>query len=446
MTGLLIPQDGACEGAEGKGKRMGAAGGNQMSKAKSAGFSKERLGRIESHLTRKYIEPGRLPGTQVLVARKGETIYQSVLGLRDVERGVALTDDTVFRIYSMTKPVASVALMTLVEEGLIALDDPVARHIPAWKDLAVYAAGLGPYATTPVARPMQVVDLLRHTSGLTYGFQSRTNIDAAYRKRKLAEAHGDHDLEGFIAELAKLPLEFSPGEAWNYSVSTDVVGYLVQKVAGKPLGQVLQERIFDPLKMGDTGFFVREDQRGRFSACYSASAAGAMNLQAAPSGTLTLNDDPTTSPYLAPPKLESGGGGLVSTAADYMRFANMLVNGGELDGARILSPMTVRLMASNHLPGGQDLTQMSRSLFSESTNEGVGFGLGFAVVFDPPKTLIPCSLGEFYWGGAASTAFWVDPVEEVTVVFMTQLMPSATYPIRRELRTLVYSALMETQG
>jgi CubicO group peptidase (beta-lactamase class C family) len=324
--------------------------------------------------------------------------------------------------------------MTLVEEGLIALDDPVAKHIPAWKDLAVYSAGLGPYLTTPPARPMQVVDLMRHTSGLTYGFQSRTNVDAAYRKLKLEDFHGEHDLEGFIERLAKLPLEFSPGEAWNYSVSTDVVGYLVQKMAQKPLGQVLAERIFEPLKMTDTGFFVREDQRDHFAACYEAT----------PQGGLKLQDDPATSPYLKPPALESGGGGLVSTAADYLRFANMLLNGGELEGARILSPMTVRLMASNHLPGGKDLTELSRSLFSESTNAGVGFGLGVAVVFDPPRTLVPCSMGEFYWGGAASTAFWVDPVEQVTAVFMTQLLPSSTYPIRRELRTLVYSALMET--
>jgi len=416
-----------------------------MSKAKSLGFSPERLKRIERHLQAKYIDTGRIPCAQIAVARDGETAFEAVLGLADVERKAPLRPDAVFRIYSMTKPVTCVALMTLVEEGLIALDDPVAKHIPAWAGLGVYSAGVGPFLTTPPARPMQVVDLMRHTSGLTYGFQSRTNVDAAYRKRKLAEHHGDHDLEGFIAELAKLPLEFSPGEAWNYSVSTDVVGYLVQTVAGKPLGQVLQERIFDPLKMADTGFFVRDDQRSRFTACYSATPDGPMNLQATPSGGLTLNDDPATSPYLAPPKLESGGGGLVSTAADYLRFSNMLANGGELEGARILSPMTVRLMASNHLPGDKDLTQMSRSLFSESTYAGVGFGLGFAVVFDPPKTLIPCSKGEFYWGGAASTAFWVDPVEQVTVVFMTQLMPSTTYPIRRELRTLVYSALMESR-
>ena len=198
--------------------------------------------------------------------------------------------------------------------------------------------------------------------------------------------------------------------------------------------------------MGDTGCFGREDQRARFTACYSASPSGPLDFQAAPAAKLTLNDDPEKSPYLKPPKLESGGGGLVSTTADYLRFANMLANGGELDGARILAPMTLRLMTANHLPGDQDLTQMSRSLFSESTYAGIGFGLGFAVVFDPPKTLIPGSKGEFYWGGAASTAFWVDPVEHVTAVFMTQLMPSSTWPIRRELRTLVYAALTESRA
>jgi CubicO group peptidase (beta-lactamase class C family) len=325
--------------------------------------------------------------------------------------------------------------MMLVEEGLIALDDPVAKYIPSWKDVRVFSAGLEPaFLTTAPARPMQVVDLLRHTSGLTYGFQSRTNVDAAYRKLKVEEPYAGHDLEAFVEMLAKLPLEFSPGEAWNYSVATDVCGYLVQKVAGKPLDQVFRERIFEPLKMHDTGFHVREDQRSRFGACYNAT----------PKGGLKLQDDPQTSPYLKAPPLLAGGGGLVSTAADYLRFANMLVNGGELDGARILAPKTIKLMASNHLPGDKDLTELSRSLFSESTNAGVGFGLGFAVVFDPPKTLIPCSMGEFYWGGAASTAFWVDPVEEVTAVFMTQLLPSSSYPIRRELRTLTYSALMES--
>lgn len=408
-----------------------------MGKAKSHGFSKARLARIDRFLAEKYIEPRRMPCAQFVLARGGEVIHQAVLGHRDIERDVALTEDTVFRLYSMTKPVASVALMTLVEEGRIALDDPVSRHIPEWANLGVFSAGVNPhFMTTPPARPMQVVDLLRHTSGLTYDFQSRTNVDAAYRDFKLANMHGEDDLEGMIQRLAKLPLEFSPGEAWNYSVATDVVGYLVQKISGQSLDVALKERIFDPLGMTETGFHVREDQAARFAACYNA----------APGGRLKLQDDPHKSRYLAPPKLLSGGGGLVGTAADYLKFATMLTNGGELDGARILAPKTLKLMTSNHLPGGQDLTQLSRSLFSESTNAGVGFGLGFAVVFDAPQTLIPCSNGEFYWGGAASTAFWCDPLEDVTAVFMTQLLPSSTYPIRRELRTLVYSALMESNG
>jgi CubicO group peptidase (beta-lactamase class C family) len=408
-----------------------------MSTAKSLGFSPERLARIDRFLQAKYIDAGRLAGVQFLLARGGEVAHQSVLGMADAERRTPLAEDTVFRIYSMTKPVTSVALMSLVEEGLIALDDPVAKHIPEFASLGVFVAGYNPgFMTRAPDRPMQVVDLLRHTSGLTYSFQSRTNVDAAYRELRLEEFHDRLDLAGMIAALSKLPLEFSPGDAWNYSVSTDVVGYLVQKIAGKPLGQVFQERIFDPLKMTDTGFFIREDQRSRLAACYEATPQGGRKLQ----------DDPAVSPFLAPPRLESGGGGLVSTAADYLRFANMLMRGGELEGARILAPKTVRLMTANHLPGGQDLTQMSRSLFSESTNAGVGFGLGFAVVFDPSRTLLAGSPGEFYWGGMASTTFWVDPVEQITAVMMTQLIPSSTWPIRRELRTLTYGALMEPRG
>ena len=410
-----------------------------MSGITAQGFSRERLLRIDRFLQERYIGPGRMPCAQLLVSRRGELMHQTVLGMRDIERGAALTEDTVFRIYSMTKPIVSVALMSLVEEGLIALDDPVAKHIPSWAELGVFQAGApGGFMTKPPERAMQVVDLLRHTSGLTYSFQYRSNVDAAYRQLKIDTVYGGRDLEGMVEALAKLPLEFSPGTAWNYSVSTDVVGYLVQKVAGKPLDVVLQERIFGPLKMVDTGFFVREDQRARFAACYETTPPNG-----AGGGRLKLQDDPRTSPYLAPPRLLSGGGGLVSTAADYLRFNHMLLNGGELDGARILGPRTLKLMRANHLPEGGDLTRCSRSLFSESTYAGVGFGLGFAVVFDPAQTLLPSSVGEFYWGGMASTAFWVDPVEEITAVFMTQLLPSSATPIRRELRTMVYAALTE---
>ncbi|RAK57503.1 serine hydrolase domain-containing protein [Phenylobacterium deserti] len=408
-----------------------------MSTATSLGFSPERLQRIERFLQERYLEPGRLPCAQLLVARRGELAYQTSLGKLDLERETPLPSDAVFRIYSMTKPVTSVALMSLVEEGRIALNDPVTRYIPAWEKLGVYASGqTGNFHTTPLAAPMQVVDLLRHTAGLTYGFQEQTPVDAAYRQLKLEHMFGGYDLEGFVDALAELPLEFTPGEAWNYSVATDVVGYLVQTVAGKPLDEVLRERIFEPLKMVDTGFFVREDQRPRFASCYQAKAGGGLELQ----------EPADRSPFLSPPTLLSGGGGLVSTAADYLRFCNMLLRGGELDGARILSPSTVRLMRVNHLPGGRDLTELSRSLFSESTNAGVGFGLGFAVAFEPHRTLLPSSAGEFYWGGMASTGFWIDPVEQVTAVFMTQLMPSSSTQVRRDMRTLVYQALTDPQA
>jgi CubicO group peptidase (beta-lactamase class C family) len=239
-----------------------------------------------------------------------------------------------------------------------------------------------------------------------------------------------------MQQLAQVPLEFSPGEAWNYSVSTDVVGYLVQKISGQPFEAFLQSRIFGPLKMEDTAFHVAEDKRDRFTACYALT----------PSGKTVLQDPIDASTYFAEPALKSGGGGLVSTAADYLRFTRMLLNGGELDGARILSPKTIRLMTLNHLPGGKELVESSRSLFSEAVYEGLGFGLGFAMTVDLARTKTPGSLGEYFWGGMASTAFWVDPVEDLTCIFMTQLMPSSSYPIRRELRTLVYAAMTESDA
>ncbi|MCA6255753.1 MAG: beta-lactamase family protein [Phenylobacterium sp.] len=404
-----------------------------MTRPQALGFSPARLARIDRFLEEKYLASGRLPFVHLQVTRGGERVHETVQGLADRERGRAATREGVHRIYSMTKPITSLAFMMLVEEGKVALDDPVSRFIPEWKDLAVFSAGTGPYLTTPPARPMQMIDLLRHTSGLTYGFQTRTNVDAVYRKLKIADAHGPLDMPGFVDTLARLPLEFSPGEAWNYSVSTDVLGVLVERISGQRFQDFLAERILAPLGMTETGFSVRADQAKRFSACYAPT----------PEGGLTLQDDPVTSAYHQTPRFHSGGGGLVSTADDYMKFCRMLVNHGELNGHRLIAPATLRLMASNHLPGGQDLTMLSRSLFSEATNAGVGFGLGFAVTFDPVRAMLTSSPGEYYWGGAASTAFWIDPVKDIAVVFLTQLMGSSTYPIRRELRTLVYAALME---
>ncbi len=394
-------------------------------------LSPERLARIDRVLQARYLDTRKLPCAVTLVEHKGKIAHHSALGFMDVERARPVGDDTLFRIYSMTKPITSVAFMMLVEEGAVALDEPVHRHIPAWRDLPVFEAGfLETFRTKRSSRPMRIIDLLRHTSGLTYGFQQRTNVDAAYRKHGLGEVGGPVGLDAMIDGLAKMPLEFSPGDAWNYSVSTDVLGYLIGRISGMPFERFLRERIFDPLGMHDTDFHVPEHKAARLAACY----------QFTPAVPLRLVDDPPSSSLLRPPAFVSGGGGLVSTLPDYLRFCRMLLNGGSLDGARLISPKTLELMTANHLPDGKDLTQLSVSLFSEATYAGVGFGLGFAVTLDPARTLIPGTAGDFSWGGMASTYFWVDPREELIVIFMTQLRPSATYPLRRELRTLVYSA------
>ena len=412
----------------------------------SAGMSKAALDRLENHLKQRYVDSGRFPGTQLLVYRRGKVVHSTVQGFADVERKVPVKDDTIFRIYSMTKPITSVAFMMMVEEGRVALDEPVHKYIPEWKNLGVFQAGTYPaFLTRAPSRPMQIVDLLRHTSGLTYGFQQRSNVDAAYREKKIGEVVKAGTLQTMIEDLAKIPLEFSPGEAWNYSVATDVIGYLVGLISGMPFEQFLKERIFHPLGMNDTDFFVPKDKAHRFAACYSADPQGGFNpLAADRKGTLTLQDDPATSSFLSPPTLISGGGGLCSTAADYLTFCRALLNGGELGGVRLLGPKTLKLMASNHLPGGVDLPAMSRSLFSEAAYNGMGFGLGFAVTMNPSQTLIAGSPGEFNWGGAATTSFFIDPAEELITIFMTQVLPSSAYPLRRELRTMVYAAITDS--
>ena len=412
----------------------------------SAGMSKAALDRVEQHLKLRYIDSGRFPGTQMLVYRRGKIVHSTVQGFADLERKVPVKDDTIFRIYSMTKPITSVAFMMLVEEGRVAIDEPVHKYIPEWKNLGVFQAGTAPaFLTKPPSRPMLIVDLLRHTSGLTYGFQQRSNVDAAYREMRIEELDKGKTLQSVIDELAKLPLEFSPGEAWNYSVSADVIGYLIGKISGKPFEQFLKERIFDPLDMNDTDFFVPAAKARRFAACYSADPEGGVTLHATDrKGGLTLQDDPTKSAFLSPPSFVSGGGGLCSTAADYLTFCRALLNGGELGGVRLLGPKTLKLMTLNHLPGGLDLPGMSRSLFSEATYNGIGFGLGFAVTMDPAQTLIAGSPGEFNWGGLATTSFFIDPAEQLITIFMTQVIPSSAYPIRRELRTMVYAAITDS--
>lgn len=404
--------------------------------ARENGFDPARLVAIDRFFQNKYVGRGLLPNALTVIARGGKTVHTGVVGQADAARGKALEADTIFRIYSMTKPITSVAFMMLVEEGKVALDDPVYRFIPEWRNQAVYAGGfMETFRTTPVKRPMQMVDLLRHTSGLTYGFQQRTNVDAAYRKLGIGEIVKSGTLDTMIEALAKMPLEFSPGEAFNYSVSTDILGYLVGKISGIPFERFLEERLFKPLGMKDTAFYVPPEKQARFAACYQP---------APPWRGMALQDDPETSSYLKPPSLISGGGGLVSTAQDYLNFATMLLNGGELNGTRFLSPKTIQLMAANHLPGGKSLVESSVSMFTETGYAGVGFGLGFSVTMDPAATLLPGTAGDYAWGGAASTYFWIDPKEKLIVIFLTQLLPSDTYPMRRELRTLAYSAMTES--
>jgi CubicO group peptidase (beta-lactamase class C family) len=402
------------------------------------GLSSERLARIDTHLKSRYIDPGKIAGALTLVARRGEIAHLSPIGLMDRERGKPMTEDTIFRIYSMTKPITSVGLMMLHEQGHFRLDDPVHKLIPvpAWRDLRVYQMGNHPtFLTAPCERPMTVRDLMTHMSGLTYGFMERTNVDAAYRKLGIGsiEEPLNGTLHDMVQLLATLPLEFSPGTAWTYSVSTDVLGYLVEVLSGEPLDQYLRRHIFEPLGMRDTAFHVPPDEVERFAACYDRG----------PGKKLRLQDDPATSGYLAAPKLFSGGGGLVSTAADYLRFCRMLLGGGELDGVRLLGPRTIDFMTRNHLPDGKDLTELSVGAFSETPYEGTGFGLGFSVRLDPVQSGVIGSAGEYAWGGAASTIFWIDPSEDLIAIFLTQLMPSHTFNFRGQLQTIVYSSIVD---
>ena len=399
------------------------------------GFSAERLARIDEHLKRRYLDPAKIAGALALVHRRGELAWCSPLGLADRERGSPMAEDTIFRIYSMTKPVTSVALMMLHEEGCFQLDDPVAKTIPEWRDLQVYVAGNHPhFATRPCERPMTIRQLLSHSSGLTYGFMERTNVDRAYRKLGIGTfGIGPRgDLRDMVSNLATLPLEFSPGTAWNYSVATDVCGHLVERFSGERFDRFLERRIFRPLGMDDTGFHVPEQKLDRFAAMYDRG----------PDKQLRLIGDPRKGAYLEPPRFLGGGGGLVSTAGDYLRFCRMLLAGGELDGARLLSRKTIELMTSNHLPGGRELTETSVGMFSEVQQAGMGFGLGFSVLLDPVKAG-GGSAGSYAWGGAASTIFWIDPAEELIVIFMTQLFPSRTFDFRGQLRAIVYGALAD---
>lgn len=400
------------------------------------GLSADRLQRIDRHLAH-YVDDGLLPGWLVLVSRRGQIAHLSTYGSRDLRTGAPVEVDTLFRLYSMTKPVTSVAAMMLYEEAAFDLRDPISRWLPEFEAPRVYTGG-PPSApvTVPSSEPIRVWHLLTHTAGLTYGNHHLHPVDAMYREHELKRGGPDGvDLATAVRRWAELPLLFVPGTSWAYSVATDVLGRLVEAVSGISLDRFFEERILGPLDMRDAAFWVDEDRADRLARLYGVAPDGskkAVELPASPG-----------QPGLQPRTMLSGGGGLIGTARDYHRFTQMLLAGGTLDGTRLLGPRTVAFMTRNHLPGGADLEAFGRRLNAETSYEGMGFGLGFSVTLDPAAAKLTGSAGEYAWGGAASTAFWVDPSEELTAVFLTQLMPSSTHPIRAELRSLVYQAIVE---
>ena len=395
------------------------------------GLSAPHLDRITRWM-RHWVDSGRLPGLLVAVVRGDRLVRFETHGYRDVENGRAVEPDTIYRIYSMTKPITTVAALMLYEEGRFQLDDPVADFIPAFADTRVFASGdAETFTTVPLERPITVHDLMIHTSGLTYGFQHEHAVDALYRKRRIEFNATVGPLADLVEAAAAQPLVFQPGTRWNYSVSTDVLGRLVEIWSGVPLDAFFADRIFGPLGMRDTGFQVPEGQGHRLASNYLRRTDG---------DGLALADPGGGSRFLEPAATLSGGGGLVSTAADYLRFMRMLRGRGVLEGARLLGRKSVDLMTMNHLPG--DLVDMGRPRFAEMPFAGVGFGLGVSVLLDPARARILGSPGEYAWGGMASTTFWIDPVEDLMVLLLTQLMPSSAYPIRRELRVLTYQALL----
>ena len=396
-----------------------------------AGLNADRLARIPQYFDT-YIDKGRLPCVAALVARGGQVAHLSFRGATEMGGSRAIDADTIYRIYSMTKPITSVAAMMLFEEGALRLDHEVFRYIPEFQDTMVL--GDDGKLVKP-ARAMTVRDLFTHTSGLSYSFLMQGAVDKYYRDNKLEYSQWKGDLASFCQALAKAPLVFSPGDRWNYSNSTDVLGRVVEVASGMSLDHFFQTRIFGPLGMKDTGFHVPAESLDRLMACYRRDPVSGVISLADPGGA--------ASAYAKPPNVFSGGGGLASTIGDYFRFCLMLANGGELDGVRLLSPKTLEFMTMNHLPDNKTLKDMGDKTFSESRMDGSGFGLGWAVTTDVVATTQPGSIGTFSWGGMASTFFWIDPVEDLIAIQMTQLMPSGAYPIRPQFQQLVYAAIEE---
>ncbi len=419
-----------------------------------AEFLQKRLKRIDSFLQKKYIDTEKIPGAQILVSKNGRVEHFSNLGLIDVARNKPVKKDSIYRIASMTKPITSVAMMMLYEQGMFQLNEPISNFIPEWSKPRVYDKGNYPNIETKSAnREITFRDLLSHQAGLSYGRDQNDPVDLQYQKEIKPEYLGPFrsvasslfssrnkntnlenkpDLSDFSKKLSEFPLLYSPGERWNYSYATDLCGYLVEVISGKSFQNYLYENIFEPLEMIDTSFSVLGEKIPRFASSYRADI----------NNKFLLWEDSEKSNFIEEQYICLGGAGLVSTSLDYFNFSQMLLDGGKFKKERLLSRKTVDFMTSNHLSRGKFLSDMALSgKWTETTFDGVGFGLGFSVVMDTISHQVPGSIGTYAWGGALNTAFWVDPMEKIVVIFMTQLYPSDRYPIRRELQILVNSAL-----
>ncbi|MEO0549326.1 MAG: serine hydrolase domain-containing protein [Pseudomonadota bacterium] len=401
------------------------------------GLNRASLDRVSDYFDEAYIKTGKLPCMATMLSRNGQIVHEAYRGNTHLDGGSPINADTIFRIYSMTKPITSVAAMMLHDEGVIRLDHEIARYIPEFEHTEVWDGGnLKDYQTRKPDRPMTIRDVFTHTSGLTYGFLFQHEVDALYRREKIGgigEGEGE-TLGEMCVRIAKLPLVFSPGERWNYGHSTDILGRVVEVASGMTLDRFFRERIFGPLRMVDTDFYVPEDKLGRLMACYAKNPI---------TGEVTMSDGAgaESKAYKTQPKLLNAGGGLVSTLHDYHRFCLMLLQGGSLEGERLLSPKTIEFMRMNHLPEGKSIKQMGDKTFSEARMDGNGFGLGGSTTIDVAETMTPGSSGTFSWGGLANTFFWIDPVEEIIAIQATQMMPSGCYPIRPQFQQLVYAAI-----
>ncbi|MDC3011902.1 MAG: serine hydrolase domain-containing protein [Pseudomonadota bacterium] len=412
-------------------------------KPESVDLNGERLKDLDKMFFDNYIGLNKLSCTQTLIARRGEIAHFHSQGKRDIENDLPVDEETLFRIYSMTKPVTGVALMQLFEKGYFQLSDPVSKFLPEFKNQEIYVSGSFPnFITEPVRSPMIIRDLLTHTSGLSYSINFQSHVDDAYRKifqisdpTKALVSDEKVDLEEFTKRIASLPLEFNPGDQWLYSVSIDICARLIEVISGKSIEDYFQENIFDPLGMEDTGFFVKEENLKNLAACYFRDENKKLHVH-----------DPGAkeSRYAKPREFNGGGSGLISTSFDYFKFLQMLLNGGTYNGNRILSRKTIELMTMNHLPNNKNMSDMgSTGSFSEVRYQGTGYGLSMAVTTDPAASQSPLSIGSFNWGGMASTYFWVDPKEELLAIFMTQFIPSDAFPLRPQMQTMVYGSFLD---